>query len=192
LNARLLMQRHGRLAAVLAFLVLLWIGFSLLGLDAHFEPQAIRRNILMHPLLGALLFIGLFALGNLLQIPGWIFLASAVFALGAFWGGVITYLAAAVSCAVTFLVIRAIGSNALREFDHPRAKRIFQRLDAAPVRSVATLRLIFQTMPALNVALALSGIGFRDYLAGTLLGLPLPILAYCLFFEQIASALGIH
>lgn len=191
-RAALLLRRHGRLLAVLAFLALLWIGFSLLGLDAHFESRAIREKMLMHPVGGALLFVGLFALGNLLQIPGWVFLASAVFALGALWGGVVTYLAASVSCIVNFLIIRAIGGNALREFKHPWAKRLFEQLDSAPVRSITALRLIFQTMPALNVALALSGVGWRDYVAGTLLGLPIPIAAYCLFFEQVANTFGAH
>lgn len=55
------------------------------------------------------------------------------------------------------------------------AQRIFARLDTHPVRSVALLRLLFQTMPALNYSLAMSGIGLRGYLIGTLLGLPLPI-----------------
>ena len=184
--------RHGRLLGVLAFLTLLWIGFRLLGLDAHFETEAIRQQLSMHPVGGVLLFVALFALGNLLQLPDWVFLAAAVFALGPLWGGAMTYLAAVTSCAITFAVIRAIGSNALREFRHPWAVHLLQRLDASPVRSVAAVRLIFQTLPALNVALALSGVGFRSYLAGTLLGLPLPILVYCLFFEVIATTFGIH
>lgn len=49
---------------------------------------------------------------------------------------------------------------------------------------------MFQTMPALNFALGLSGIHFRAYLAGTLLGLPFPIAVYCLFFDQIARLVG--
>lgn len=48
------------------------------------------------------------------------------------------------------------------------------------------LRLLFQTVPALNYALALSGIRFADYFLGTLLGLPLPILLYCAFFSSLA------
>jgi uncharacterized membrane protein YdjX (TVP38/TMEM64 family) len=30
---------------------------------------------------------------------------------------------------------------------------------------------------------------FRNYLLGTLLGLPLPILLYCVFFDQLARVL---
>jgi len=53
------------------------------------------------------------------------------------------------------------------------------------------LRIVFQSVPALNYTLALSGVRFRDYLTGTLLGLPLPIAVYCLFFDVLAKALNI-
>jgi uncharacterized membrane protein YdjX (TVP38/TMEM64 family) len=33
---------------------------------------------------------------------------------------------------------------------------------------------------------------FRDYLTGTLLGLPLPIALYCLFFDCLARALNLR
>jgi uncharacterized membrane protein YdjX (TVP38/TMEM64 family) len=57
------------------------------------------------------------------------------------------------------------------------------------VSSVALLRTLFQTAPALNYALAMSGIEFRRYLAGTLIGLPLPIALYCIFFDVLAAQL---
>ena len=71
-------------------------------------------------------------------------------------------------------------------------KKIFSRLDAHPLQSVASLRTLFQTLPALNVALALSGVRFRHYLWGTWLGLPLPIFLYCLFFDYVRMLSGIH
>lgn len=46
-------------------------------------------------------------------------------------------------------------------------------------------------MPALNYLLALSGVGFRDYLFSTLMGLPLPIFLYCLFFDCLTILLNI-
>jgi uncharacterized membrane protein YdjX (TVP38/TMEM64 family) len=33
----------------------------------------------------------------------------------------------------------------------------------------------------------MSGIGLRHYLVGTALGLPLPILLYCVFFSTLAG-----
>jgi len=69
--------------------------------------------------------------------------------------------------------------------------RLLGRLDAHPVSSVALLRTLFQTAPALNYALAMSGIEFRRYLVGTLIGLPLPIALYCVFFDALTTQLHI-
>ncbi len=186
----LLLARHRRLLAVIAFLGLLVAAFGIFGADEHFSPETIQQGLLRHPVWGLLIYVGLFALGNLLQVPGWLFLAAAVVALGPAHGGAVAYLAAATACVATFLIVRQIGGDALREFHQPWARRLFAQLDASPELAVAGLRLMFQTMPALNVALGLSGIPFRAYLSGTLLGLPLPITAYCLFFDQIARLLG--
>jgi uncharacterized membrane protein YdjX (TVP38/TMEM64 family) len=183
LPIRTILSRRGRLLAVFVFLALLLGSAALLGLGEHFSLTAIRDKLLMHPGSGFVIFVALFSLGNLLLVPGWIFLAAAVLALGPVIGGIVTWLGASTACAVTFLIVRQIGGNALREFEQPIVKRAFARLDARPITSIVLLRLIFQTLPALNVALALSGVRFYPYMVGTLLGLPLPIAAYCLFFD---------
>lgn len=180
----------GRLLVVVAFAGVLLLGLRLSGLGEQFELATLQRSIAGHPLGGVLFFVVLFSLGNLLLIPGWVFLASAVYAFGAPLGGVATYAAACVSCVVTFFVIRLLGGDALRRLKSPLALQIFRRLDTAPLRSVVALRMLFQTLPALNGALALSGIRFRHYLLGTLLGLPLPIAIYVIFFDQLALWLG--
>ncbi len=175
-----------RLLAVVVLLALLWAVFRATGLESRLSVQMLHDAFVRNRLAGMLVFTLLFAFGNLVQVPGWLFLASAVVALGEFWGGMATYVAASVSCVATFLVIRLVGADALREFHGPVARRIFARLDAHPVKSVLLLRLLFQTVPALNYTLALSGVRFRDYVLGTLLGLPLPILLYSVFFESLA------
>ncbi|MCF8200306.1 MAG: VTT domain-containing protein [Sulfuritalea sp.] len=183
--------RYQRLIAVLLFLVVLFAAFELSGLREHFSLEFLRQRINEHVFNGLLIFVLLFCLGNLIQVPGWIFLAAAVLALGEMWGGIATYIAACISCVFTFLGIRWIGGSALRKLDNRLVASMLARLDARPVQSVLILRVVFQTVPALNYTLALSGVGFREYLLGTLLGLPLPIFLYCLFFDYLAMALGI-
>jgi uncharacterized membrane protein YdjX (TVP38/TMEM64 family) len=183
------MQQHKRLFAVVLFLGVLIAVFELSGLREHFNLAFLQQQIAAHHITGLLIFILLFVLGNLIQIPGWLFLAAAVLTLGEVGGGVATYVAACISCAITFLVIRLVGGDALRQLKSRIAKRILSQLDTRPIRSVVLLRVLFQTMPALNYALALSGIRFRQYLIGTLLGLPLPIALYCVFFDYLAMML---
>jgi len=186
------MKKYQRLLAVVLFLALLFTMFEVSGLRAHFNLEFLRQQIAAHQLGGLLVFILLFSLGNLIQIPGWIFLAAAVLALGRTNGGLVTYVAAIASCVVTFLLIRFVGGDALRQLDNPLITRILSHLDERPIRSVVYARTLFQTAPPLNYALAISGIRFRQYLAGTLLGLPLPIFLYCVFFDYLEQWLKLR
>jgi uncharacterized membrane protein YdjX (TVP38/TMEM64 family) len=184
--------RYKRLLGVGLFLGVLLTVFEVSGLRGHFNLAFMRQVILQHQVWGLVLFVLLFSLGNLIQIPGWVFLAAAVLALGRVWGGAVTYIAAVTSCVFTFLTIRALGGDALRLLKNRVAVRIISKLDAHPITSVALLRVLFQTVPALNYALALSGIRFRAYLVGTLVGLPVPIALYCIFFDILATTLDIR
>jgi uncharacterized membrane protein YdjX (TVP38/TMEM64 family) len=168
------------------FLVVAWAVFRSSGLASHITLDTLREGFEQHRAGGMLTFAALFALGNLIQIPGWLFLVAAELALGPLWGALATYVAACFACVTTFGLIRLMGGDALRAVGGRLGQRLFARLDAHPVQSVLLLRLVFQTVPALNYALALSGIRFRNYLLGTLLGLPLPIALYTVFFGTLA------
>jgi uncharacterized membrane protein YdjX (TVP38/TMEM64 family) len=184
--------RYKRLLGVGLFLGVLLTVFEVSGLRDHFNLAFIQQLILQHRIGGLMLFVLLFSLGNLIQIPGWVFLAAAVLTLGRVWGGAVTYVAAVTSCAFTFVTIRALGGDALRLLKNRVAVRILRELDAHPIASVALLRILFQTVPALNYALAMSGIKFRTYLIGTLVGLPVPIALYCIFFDILVTGLRVR
>lgn len=186
---RAALWRQRRLIGVLLFFAIFFAAAETSGLREHFSLAYLRDRLTANPASGLALFALLFALGNLIQIPGWLFLAAAVLALGRVWGGIATYGAACLACAVTYATVRCLGGDALRRLDSPLANHLLARLDARPLSSIVLLRLFFQTLPALNVALALAGVGFWRYMAGTLLGLPLPILVYCLAFDYLARHL---
>ncbi|MES2072125.1 MAG: VTT domain-containing protein [Pseudomonadota bacterium] len=186
------MRGYKRILIVLAFLLLLLAAFEFSGLRAHFKLVFLHQIIVEHQLGGLLIFIALFCLGNLIQIPGLVFLAAAVLALGRVWGGIATYIAAMSSCIFTYFTIRFIGGDALRELKNPYAIRLLAQLDQHPVKSVALLRTLFQTAPALNYVLSLSGVRFYQYLLGSLLGLPLPIALYCVFFDYLGKTLHLN
>lgn len=181
-------SRYRRLIFVLLFLAVLFAGAQWSGLRQHFSLPFLRQTLSDNQAGGLTVFVVLFMLGNLIQVPGWIFLASAVLVLGKVAGGLETYLAASVSCAFTFVAVRWLGGDAVRQLNNKWAKGLVAQLHSHPIRNVVLLRTLFQTLPALNYTLALSGIGFRKYMLATLMGLPLPITAYCLFFDYLARA----
>ncbi|MCV2361308.1 VTT domain-containing protein [Paucibacter sp. TC2R-5] len=188
-NASTLIHSPGlRILALALTLLLLWSLLRLTGMQALFTPARLHDVLLGHPAWAVLGFTFLFMAGNLMQVPGLLFLAAAELALGPLWGAALTYFAACVACVSTFAVARTIGGDALRAWDSGAVGRsLFAQLDRRPIPAILGLRLLFQTVPALNYALALSGVRFRHYFWGTLLGLPLPILIYCVFFEQLSA-----
>ncbi|KQV47431.1 hypothetical protein ASC95_24110 [Pelomonas sp. Root1217] len=183
-------HQRWRWLAVLLFVALLWGVVEVSGVRQQISLHAVREGFAQHRLWGFAAFTAMFVLANLAHIPGAFFLAAAVLALGPVWGALTTYVAACIACTVTFVVVRALGADALRELDNRLARRLFAKLDAHPVRSVVLLRTVFHSVPALNYTLALSGVRLRDYVIGTLLGLPLPILVITTLFDTLAVWMG--
>jgi uncharacterized membrane protein YdjX (TVP38/TMEM64 family) len=184
---QLFFLRYRRLLGVIAFLLLLWGLFYVTGWRNHLNLRYLQDTLAAHPQTGLMIFMLLFTMGNLVQIPGWIFLAAAVLTLGQWMGGAVTYAAASVSCIVTFLLIRWLGGNALQRLENKTVVKVLRRLHTHPLQSIIVSRVLFQTLPALNYALAMSGVKLRHYMLGTLLGLPLPIALYCVFFDFLAT-----
>lgn len=191
MNMRSVWRQYRGMVLVLLFLAVLLGCVYGLGLRQNFSVAFLRQTLLESGWKGLLLFVLLFSLGNLVQIPGWIFLASAVLVLGKLYGGLLTYVAASISCALTFLSVRFVGGDTVQQLRSKLAQRLVSQLHAHPIRNIVLLRTVFQTLAALNYALALSGIGFWQYMVATLLGLPLPIAAYCLLFDFIGKIGGL-
>lgn len=187
----MIISRYRRLLAVLLLLAVLFAVVHWTSLRDHFSLAFLRHELEANQVSGLVIFVLLFVIGNLVQVPGWIFLAAAVLILGRLGGAVVTYVAASTSCALTFLFVRWVGGDAVRQLKVKLANRLLTQLHAHPIRNVVVVRTLFQTLPALNYALAMSGIRFRQYMLGTLLGLPLPIAVYCIFFDSLRHLLNI-
>ncbi|MFT6070387.1 MAG: putative membrane protein YdjX (TVP38/TMEM64 family) [Bacteriovoracaceae bacterium] len=118
-------------------------------------------------------------------VPGGVFLGAAVYALGKTNGYLVTLTAGLISVSVSFFIVRLIGQDGLRKFEHPFALKLLSKLDDNPLKINITLRFLFQTLPPLNYTLALSGVKFKDYFMGALIGLPIPILIITLLIDQL-------
>lgn len=136
---------------------------------------------------GIAVFVVVFCAGELVHVPGLVFVLAAVLAYGRAAGGVVAYVAGVASMCVSFGLVRAVGGTALAEIDKPWLKRALGWVDARPVTAIAALRTVMVLSPPLNYALALSSVRFRDYLAGSALGLILPMVAAALLFDQLVA-----
>lgn len=178
-------SRWLRIGALVVVLGGLAIAGVTSGVTRDLSVDAIRGWMLGAGAAGVLLFVAAFALGTLVQIPGMLFVAAAALAYGELAGAAVALVGAVISVATSFWLVRTVGGKLLAEVDKPLMKRVLARLDRAPVRTVALLRLVFWVAPPLNYALALSNVSGRAYLVGSAVGLIVPVTAACLFVDAL-------
>ena len=163
----------------------IWTAGWATGLTEEFTQERIRDLLAGRGVLGLLTFGGVFAAGQLLRVPSPVFIAAAVAVYGKETGAVIALLGALTSAAVSFAAVRALAGRALADVTHPLIRRFLRHLDHHPIMTVALLRLVFQTAPPLNYALAMTATHWRNHLLGSALGLPLPVVAMAWFFDLL-------
>lgn len=178
-------RRRWRLIAVALLFIGLWVVGDATGLVDRLEAEEVRRTVSEAGAWGVLLYVAIFALGELVHVPGMIFVAAGILAWGQLWGFVICLVASIVSVAVSFVVVRTVGGRALAGVDKPFMRKMLTRLHARPILTIIVLRAIFWLSPPLNYALAMTDVRFRDYLVGSALGLVLPIALAAAFFELL-------
>ncbi len=157
------------------------------GATEYLSREHVRALIAGLGPFGVLAFVGLFIVGELAHVPGFVFIGAAILAYGRLEGGVLGYFGALAAVAVAFVVVRAIGGPALAAIERPFLRRILARVDERPVLAVAVLRTVLIMTPALTYALALTRVRFRDYMLGSALGLVLPIAGMALLFDWLLA-----
>lgn len=164
--------RLALLALIIGGLVL---GAWATGLTDQLTTENVRNAMQDAGAWGVLIFVGVFILGNLIQIPSNVFIAAAIYAYGFTLGMPMSYGANVVSVCVSFVFVRAVGGQPLTLVKRPLLRKILNRLDDRPILSIALLRVILGGSPPLTYTLAMSEVRFRDYLAGSMTGMIVPV-----------------
>jgi uncharacterized membrane protein YdjX (TVP38/TMEM64 family) len=128
-----------------------------------------------------LLFILIYAFATVLGLPGSPFTLAAAILFG-FWKGLIAVLIGAnAGAALAFLCARYLARDWIEK--RVKARVTLANFDQAIKRSGWRIVLLLRLAPifpfnALNYALGLSGISFRDYLIATIIGIIPGTIAY--------------
>ena len=154
-------------------------------LGHYFELEAIQQAMGQAGIYGLVVFVVAFSVGELLHIPGMVFVIAAMLVYDRALGAAAAYLGALTSVSVSFVVVRAVGGRALGELKHPFIVRILARLDDHPIRTVTILRVLLFVLPPLNYALALTRLTFAQHLIGSAVGLIPPVIWTALFLDQV-------
>ena len=157
------------------------------GLIEEVTVERIREAMRSAGPLGFVGFIVMFAVGELMHIPGIVFVGAAAVAYGTALGIPVAYIGALTSVAVSFVVVRTIGGQPLSAPKRKWVRRALSQLDERPVITVTALRFVFWMAPFLNYALAMTKVRFRDYMLGSAIAFAFWIPIIVIFFDEIAT-----
>jgi uncharacterized membrane protein YdjX (TVP38/TMEM64 family) len=174
-----------RLGALVTVIGLTLLIGKLTGLTDKISVESVRASVEDAGVLGMVVFVAAFTLGGLIHIPALIFIAAAVAAYGRVAGTAVAFAGAVVSVTTTFIVIRAVGGQALAEVKRPLLVKMLRHLDDRPIRTLILLRTVFWVSAPLNYTLALTRLKLRDYVVGSAVGLVIPIALLSLVFHEL-------
>ncbi|MEM9193430.1 MAG: VTT domain-containing protein [Myxococcota bacterium] len=185
------LKKRGRLRlfAIVLALIGLFLVVELTGLRALITEENIRGLVDGAGPFGVPVYVLLFGVGQLLHLPGVVFVVVARAAWGPVGGYAAAYVGALFAVSFSFYVVRGLGGRALEEIRWKPLRKVLARLDAHPVRTVAILRVFLALSPQLNYTLALSAVRFRDYFIGSAIGLVIPIGVMVFFSDLLLSLL---
>ncbi len=174
-----------RRRAVALFAVLALATCAILARRSGVDRPMLQRELLALGCLAPPLFLVVFAVGELLHLPGILFVLVARVVFGPTVGFVLGYAGALFAVTLSFTVARHVVSaaRATRKPWRPRwrlLQRALDRLEAHPVQTIALLRLVLWLAPPLSYALASTAVRQRDHLVGSAIGLVLPVLGVAL------------
>lgn len=181
--------RWVRPLVVLLAVAALWLVVGRSEWARSLTPDALQQAVSAAGPWGVLLFFAFFAAGQVAQVPGVVFIVAARLAFGPALGFAAAYAGSVLAGALTFAVLRAAGGRPVDSLPFGPARRWLARLEARPVQTVALLRAVLLLSPPLNYALALAPVRPRAHLAGSALGLVVPVAAVVFLSEAVLALL---
>ena len=178
-----------RLTLLAVFLVGVYLVGRATGFTEGLTVDGIRQSMRVAGVGGFAVFVAIFCVGQLLYIPGFVFVMVSGLAYGPVWGSVASVIAATVSVAVSFVIVRTIGGQPLKNLDikRPFLQKPLDHLEERPIRSMIVIRLFLWAIPPVNYTLAMSGVTFRDYMIAAVIGMTPPFVAL-----SVAAGLGFN
>jgi phosphatidylserine/phosphatidylglycerophosphate/cardiolipin synthase-like enzyme/uncharacterized membrane protein YdjX (TVP38/TMEM64 family) len=141
-----------------------------------------------HPL-APLGVLAAFVVGGFLLVPVTLMIGASALVFGPIEGALYAFVGALASAAATYAAGRGLGRDAVRRFAGRRLNRLSRRLGQRGLMAITLIRLVpVAPYSVVNVVAGASHIGWRDFLAGTALGLAPGLVITSAFVDRAVAA----
>ena len=165
-----------RILLLVAILATIYVIGMTTGATEKLTKDNIQKTMTAAGNWGYVIYIAVFCVGNLIHVPGLVFVTASVVVFGFLTGAIMALVGSLIACTMSFLIVRVVGGQALSAIEKPLIRKMLSKLEHRPVSTIAILRVFMIASPPLNYALALSEVKFRDFFVGSALGLFIPII----------------
>jgi uncharacterized membrane protein YdjX (TVP38/TMEM64 family) len=117
------------------------------------------------------LFILLYAVGVCLFVPGTLITVVGAAVFGAYWGFLYVWIGAMVGASVAFWIGRTLGREFAASMIGDRLRKYDDAIARNGFATVLYLRLVYFPFTPMNFGMGITKVRFRDYCAGTGLGI---------------------
>lgn len=177
------------LKIVLFLVVVLVVVFAALYTDVsqYSSPERLRSYLAFSGQYAPLIFIAAFIAGLFLRIPGFAFIILAAVVFGKFPAMIYSFIAIAAGTSLTFFIARFFLCDTVSKMEIRGVRGLNEKITRRGFLTVFLLRLVFFLMPPVNWVLGVTGVKYRDYLLGTILGVSPGVILFSFVFGDIGK-----
>jgi uncharacterized membrane protein YdjX (TVP38/TMEM64 family) len=155
------------------------------ALKDHLTAEGLGRFLASAGLWAPVVFIGIYAVGVCLFVPGSILTGIGAVIFGAYWGFVYVWVGAMIGASVAFLIGRTLGREFAASLVGDRLRKYDDTIERNGFATVLYLRLIYFPFTPMNFGMGLTKVNFRDYFFGTGLGILVGTFIFTFFIGNL-------
>ena len=151
----------------------------------YFTSEQLRLILEAAGFWAPLLFVFIYVAGVCLFLPATLLTALGAAIFGPYWGFLYVWIGAVIGAGFAFLIGRYLGRDFAASLIGNRLKRYDDAIERNGFATVLYLRLVYLPFTPMNFGMGLTKVRFRDYIAGTGLGIMAGTFIFTFFFGTI-------
>lgn len=140
-------------------------------LKNYLTAEALQQFLNAAGLWAPLVFIAVYAAGVCLFVPGTLLTGLGAAIFGAYWGFLYVWVGAMLGAGLAFFIGRFLGRDFAASLIGNRLKKYDDAIRRNGFATVLYLRLVYFPFTPMNFGMGLTSVTFKDYIAGTGLGI---------------------
>jgi uncharacterized membrane protein YdjX (TVP38/TMEM64 family) len=134
-----------------------------------------------------LLYMILYAVGVSMFIPGTLLTGLGAAIFGAYWGFLYVWIGAMAGASSAFVIGRTLGREFAASLIGNKLKKYDDAIERNGFATVLYLRLVYFPFTPMNFGMGLTKVRFRDYFAGTALGIIVGTFIFTFFIGTLKT-----